>query len=90
MRTVDDVEPLVWRVLVQTHLEVSRLLCLWVVTVEGAPFDVKDTVGCAARDRGVNAALTAKFLHAAGKADVGAQRVPQSEDCQIDTGPDLA
>lgn len=81
---VDYVEPLVWVVLVQAHLEIH---CVAVNgKADGVPLDVKDAVGRSARDRGENAAPVCPGGAAAQACD-GHQVMPQGEDGEVIRAP---
>lgn len=81
---VDYVEPLVWVVLVQAHLEIHRVAVNG--KADGVPLDVKDAVRRSARDRGENAAPVCPCGTAA-QSCVGQQVMPQGEDGEVIRAP---
>ena len=73
----DYVEPLVWIVLVQTHLKILRRR---IIPIQyRAPFDVEDAVRRATRHRRKNAASAGEAIASVPNC-IGAHVLPQSED----------
>src|SRR6059058_4721190 len=76
--TDDDLEGLKRIVLIQAHLKILRRRVI--SKKHSAPFDVKDTIRRAARDRGEHTAVSAWETRAAAETKICAHVLPQSED----------
>jgi hypothetical protein len=77
-RTVNYIKAQGWIILIETHLKILRRVVIG--EKHCPPFNVKDPVRRAARDRSEDAAGSTREIRASAQTDIGAHVLPQWED----------